>query len=318
MDDGSFSGLLCQESDHTFLDEEETFSDLKSQSVADDEYVKMLADKEISFGFKRDKSFVLSQEIECARLDSIAWILKTRASFGFRSKTAYLSVTYLDRFLSRRPIDSEKLWAIKLLSVACLSLAAKMEEVNVPSLTEFQIDEYNFGSSVIQRMELLVLHTLNWRMRSVTPFVFLRYFITKFWNDTPPNDALSRMVALILAAMREINLVDHRPSIIAAAATLVVLDQSLTKNELECKMNSISYGGFLEIEDVLACYIIMQKLDMEKFNTPDSPNLSPTRLRKTSVLDYPTVSSSVHRKRKRLTFDDSDQCIDRPNEKRFC
>ncbi|KAL5777606.1 hypothetical protein ACOSP7_010532 [Xanthoceras sorbifolium] len=319
MDSSSFSGFLCQETDQILLDEEiseeGTFSGLEKPSVVDDEYVKMLAEKEISFGFKRDKSLVLSQEFECARLESIAWILKNRTEFGFRFQTAYLSVTYFDRFISKRSIDSKKLWAIKLLSVACLSLAAKLEEVNVPSLSEFEIDEYDFGRSAIQRMELLVLNTLNWRMRSVTPFVFLHYFITKFCKDSPPNNILSSTFALILAAMREINLMDHRPSVIAIAATLVVLDQRLTRKELESKMNSITYCGFLEIEDVLACYIIMQKLDMEKLNMPksvNSPDLSPTRLRKSSVLDHSSVSGS---KRKRLTFDDSDQSIDRPNEK---
>ncbi|KAK0575492.1 hypothetical protein LWI29_001434 [Acer saccharum] len=323
MDDSSFSaGLLCLESEQTFLEEEDTFSDLKNHSDLDDEHLKMLTDKEISFGFKSDKSLVLSQEIECARLESIAWILKvsfnfqTRAAFGFRFQTAYLSVTYLDQFLSRKPIDSEKLWAIKLVSVACLSLAAKMEEINVPALTEFQIDEYNFGSNVKQRMELLVLNTLNWRLRSVTPFVFLHYFITKFFNDSPPTNVLSRTVALILSALREINLMDHRPSIIAVAATLVVLDQRLTREALECKLNSISYSEFLEIEDVLACYNVMQKLDMEKLDMPksvNSPDLSPTQLRRTSVLDYPSVSSAgCSNKRKRLTFEDDDQSTDKP------
>ncbi|KAK3231233.1 hypothetical protein Dsin_003114 [Dipteronia sinensis] len=320
MDDSSFSaGLLCQESEQTFLEEEEeedTFSDLKNHSVLDDEQLKILTDKEISFGFKSDKSLVLSQEIECARLESIAWILNTRAAFGFRFQTAYLSVTYLDRFLSRKPIDSEKLWAIKLVSVACLSLAAKMEEINVPALTEFQIDEYDFGSNVKQRMELLVLNTLNWRLRSVTPFVFLHYFSTKFFNDSPPNNVLSRTVALILNAMREINLMDHRPSIIAAAATLVVLDQRLTREALEFKLNSISYSGFLEIEDLLACYSKMQKLDTEKLDMPksvNSPDLSPTQLGRTSVLDYPSVSSAgCSNKRKRLTFEDDDQSTYKP------
>lgn len=96
------------------------------------------------------------------------------------------------------------MWAIKLLSVACLSLAAKMEEVKVPALSEFQTEEYKFASNVILRMELLVLTTLDWRMGSITPFAFLRYFIVNFYKDSPPSNNVSRVVALILATMRGI------------------------------------------------------------------------------------------------------------------
>ncbi|KAL9450231.1 hypothetical protein AB3S75_012045 [Citrus x aurantiifolia] len=300
--DDSLSGLLCPES-KTCLDEDSAVLDVENE----DEYVNTLGDKEISFGFKRgetDKSVMLSDDVKCARLEAIAWILNTRAVFGFRPKTAYLSVTYLDRFLSTRFIDSDKLWAIKLLSVACVSVAAKMEEVKVPALSELQnIDGYNFGNSVILRMELMLLTTMDWRMGSITPFSFLHHFIRKFCKDSSPSNVLPRTVALILAIMREINLMEHRPSAIAVAATLVAFDQKLTRQALE------SCCGFLEVGDVSTCYIIMQKLEMEKYKTPD---LSATHFGTANV-----SSSAVSSKRKRLTFNDSDQRSDGPNEKRL-
>lgn len=171
-------------------------------------------------------------------------------------------------------MQSEQLWAIKLLSVACLSLAAKMEELNVPALSEFQLEDYHFESKVIQRMELLVLNTLEWRMASTTPFAFLYYFITKLCKESPPTNVVSTIVGLILATMRgiwlllklmaliglnassevlmitltvEINLLEYRPSVIAAAATFVAMDQKLTSKTLEWKMKSISCCKFLKI-----------------------------------------------------------------------
>ena len=44
----------------------------------------------------------------------------------------------------------------------------------------------------------------------------------------------------------EVNLVDHRPSVIAAAAILVALDQQLTIEAVELKMSSIHQYSFLE------------------------------------------------------------------------
>lgn len=158
-------------------------------------------------------------------------LIQTRAIFGFRFQTAYLSMTYFDRFLSSRSIDvryfyfksvakfqfntwflllisfiiflqSEKSWAVKLLSVACLSLAAKMEEVKTPALSEFQMEECNFESKIIQRMELLVLNTLQWRMLSITPFSFIQYFIIRFCKESPPRHVVSKTARFILAVVR--------------------------------------------------------------------------------------------------------------------
>jgi cyclin D1/2/4 len=40
-----------------------------------------------------------------------------------------------------------------------------------------------FEARTIQRMELLVLSTLDWRMHAITPFSFIDYFLGKIIND---------------------------------------------------------------------------------------------------------------------------------------
>ncbi|EEF52290.1 cyclin-D5-1 [Ricinus communis] len=325
MENESISELLCQESE-TRLEEQELGDDEAIRNGFGDldreeEYVEMLVEKEISFSkSKEDQSLsTFDNWVKFARLEAITWILKNRAIFGFGFQTAYLSITYFDRFLSRRSIDREKSWAVKLLSVACLSLAAKMEEIKVPPLSNFQIEEYNFESKVIQRMELLVLNTLEWRMISSTPFAFLHYFIIKFSKEPPPSRHLvSRTVGLIFAVVKEITSMEHRPSVIAAAAALMSLDRNLIRKALECKIDSISPSGFLEIEDVFQCYSLMQKLEMEKHGTPTFVNSDvwPTQFRPMSVLENSSVTSAISSKRKRLAFSDSDQNYGLPDQKR--
>ena len=46
---------------------------------------------------------------------------------------------------------------------------------------------YVFETKTIQRMELVVLNTLKWRMQSVTPFSFIDSFIGKV-NDNDDDD----------------------------------------------------------------------------------------------------------------------------------
>ncbi|BAT05466.1 Os08g0421100, partial [Oryza sativa Japonica Group] len=72
-----------------------------------------------------------------ARADSVAWILKVRELYGMLPVTAYLAVSYMDRFLSLHRLPGNG-WAMQLLAVTCLSLAAKMEETLVPSILDLQ------------------------------------------------------------------------------------------------------------------------------------------------------------------------------------
>lgn len=63
--------------------------------------------------------------------------------------------------------------------MACLSLAVKMAECKAMPSTEFQTEDYRFDGKAVQRMELLVLRTLEWRMNRVTPFSYLNYCSSK-------------------------------------------------------------------------------------------------------------------------------------------
>ncbi|XP_038975741.1 cyclin-D5-1-like isoform X1 [Phoenix dactylifera] len=264
----SLSNLICQEDGSTLLlgdgDEEEK-SDMVTvyndccifSETEEDDYIDMLFSKESVRSDSRGSGvYDDSSEdwLKCARSDAVRWILKTKACFGFCSKTAYMAVTYLDRFLMHRRIDDKgKIWAVQLLSVACLSLAAKMEECKVPALSEFR---YDFKSNLIQRMEFLVLNTLEWRLNSVTPFAYLSYFASRLQEHKWSN-LMARAIGFIFAATGVMNLVDHRPSVIAAAATLAAFDERLTQNLAEFKKRTISLRGSLETEHVFSCYCLM-------------------------------------------------------------
>lgn len=201
--------------------------------------------------------------------------------------------------------------------MACLSLAAKMEECKVPLLTDFPVEDYNFEGKVIKRMELLVLNTLEWKISSITPLDYLYYFISKFCKQRSRNLVL-RIIELIYATVQDIHFMNYRPSVITAAATLLAVDQNLTKQCLEFKLSTFS-SGFLEIEDVFSCYNRMQEFDTGKIKLPHyilSPNLSPVRLKEADVFGNSSASSAVSNKRKRLKFNDSDQTYEMPDEKR--
>ncbi|XP_062194112.1 cyclin-D4-1-like isoform X2 [Phragmites australis] len=162
------------------------------------------------------------------RMDAIDWIWKVHTYYNFSPLTACLAVNYLDRFLSLYQLPEGKAWMTQLLSVACVSLAAKMEETSVPLSLDLQVGEarYVFEAKTIQSMELLVLSTLKWRMRAVTPFSYIDYFLHRLnGGDAPPRRSALRSAELILCIARGTHCLDFRPSEVAAAVAAAVVGE---------------------------------------------------------------------------------------------
>ncbi|GAB4844924.1 hypothetical protein Ancab_038315 [Ancistrocladus abbreviatus] len=195
-----------------------------------------------------------------ARKEAVDWICKVQSYYNFGALSSYLSINYLDRFLSAYDMPKGKAWMVHLLAVACLSLAAKVDETDVPLSLDFQIGEskFLFEAKTIQRMELLVLSTLKWRMQSVTPFSFLDYFLYKVNGDQRPSrSSIHQSIQLILSTVKRIDLLEFRPSEIAAAVALSVTGEIQTVDR--GKTISILSDHVLE-ERLLKCVELIQDL----------------------------------------------------------
>lgn len=222
----------------------------------DDEYVALMLSKEGAGGTWGDE---LDEWTKAARTVCVDWIVKTNARFLFSGKTAYVAVTYLDRFLAQRRVDRGKEWALQLLSVACLSLAAKVEEHRVPRLPEFRPDEYDFDSASILRMELLVLGTLKWQMIAGTPFPYLSCFAARFRHDERKAIVL-RAVKCIFASIKAMSSVEYQPSTIALASILVARGgREGTSPNLDEELKAILGSSWQQLHTghVYSCYSVM-------------------------------------------------------------
>ncbi|XP_020585121.1 cyclin-D4-1-like [Phalaenopsis equestris] len=272
--------LLCAEENSSILglDEEEEeierhWSDLSLQQKSCDlygsffmafplesnEYLCLLMEREAEHMPRQDYAERLtSGGLDIIRTHAIDWILKVHAYYNFGHLSAYLSVNYLDRFLSFYELPKGKTWITQLLSVSCLSLAAKMEEEVVPLLLDLQVVEakFVFEAKTIQRMELLLLSTLKWRMQAVTPFSFMECFFRKLnGGNLPSSQSISRAVELILKTIRGIAFLSFKPSEIAAATTLSVKGEA---SALEVK-EAITHFSEIDKMRVLRCYEAMQE-----------------------------------------------------------
>ncbi|BAF30181.1 cyclin-D5-2 [Oryza sativa Japonica Group] len=271
-------------------DDGDVFLFYNAVAAADDEeeeeeYVEQMVSKEASFCCSSSSSLFDAAAgdgygdgdgdgdwFRQARLAAVKWILETRGYFGFGHRTAYLAIAYFDRFCLRRRVDREAMpWAARLLSIACVSVAAKMEEYQSPALSEFDAGGGRvFCSDSIRRMELLVLSTLGWRMGAVTPFDFLPCFSSRLHRHhhggagaAGHGAAAAARVALnavgfIFATAEAGSVLDYRPSTVAAAAILAAsYGAPLTKEALESKMSNLSPSCLIDKENVHACYSMM-------------------------------------------------------------
>ncbi|KAI8550282.1 hypothetical protein RHMOL_Rhmol06G0092900 [Rhododendron molle] len=197
-----------------------------------------------------------------ARREAVEWIGKVVAYFNFGPLCAYLSIIYLDRFLSVYQLPKGKAWMMQLLAVACLSIAAKMEETEVPLSLDLQVGEskFVFEARTIQRMELLVMSTLKWRMKSVTPFSFIDHFLRKINGDKIPlRSSIFLATQLILSTIKGIDFLQFRPSEVAAAAAISVAGESET---VDTETSISLLIEHVEKEKVIKCVEMIQETSL--------------------------------------------------------
>ncbi|KAI9125056.1 hypothetical protein K1719_003672 [Acacia pycnantha] len=208
------------------------------------------------------------------RKEALDWILKAHAYYGFGPLSFCLSANYLDRFLSTYELPRGKSWTVQLLAVACLSLAAKLEEIEVPLLVDLQVGEpkFVFEAKTIERMELLVLSTLRWKMHALTPCSFIDYFLSKLTTRKhPTNSSISRSIQLIVGTIRGIDFLDFMPSEIAAAVAISVTRELQT---IEIHIDKL-ISGLMEEKRVLKCLELIRDLSLMSVSASLSRNLMP-------------------------------------------
>ncbi|XVE66794.1 hypothetical protein DITRI_Ditri08aG0107800 [Diplodiscus trichospermus] len=230
------------------------------------------------------------ESLAVARRDAVEWMLKVNARYGFTTLTAVLSINYLDRFLNSFHFQRDKPWMIQLLAVTCLSLAAKVEETQVPLLHDLQIEEtkYVFEAKTIQRMELLVLSTLKWKMHPITPLSFLDHIIRRLGLKTHLHwEFLRRCERLLLCVISDSRSVHYLPSVLATATMMQVIDQVEPFNPIDYQNQLLSVLKISK-EEVNECY----KLILDLSTRPQNNGLSYSNPPRSNKRKLETVPSS--------------------------
>ncbi|KAA3478854.1 D6-type cyclin isoform 1 [Gossypium australe] len=198
-------------------------------------YLQCLKTSDFHVSFRQEAMSLVFQAQYCCNLDPY---------------TTYLAVTYMDRFISKQEIPV--IWSCFLTL-----MTLKQRE-----------EGFIFDASAIQRMELLVLDALNWRMRTITPFSFICFFISLFeLKDPPLIQALKdRATHIIFQAGNETNLLEFKPSTIAASALLMASHELLPLQFPSFKA-SILCCEFVNEEKLLICFNAVMEMVINEMDT---------------------------------------------------
>ncbi|KAJ1726858.1 B-type cyclin [Coemansia biformis] len=130
----------------------------------------------------------------------VEWLVQVHQRFDLLPETLYLCFNFIDRFLSIKEIMINKL---QLVGVVCLLLAAKYEEMFVPSIEDivFMV-ENNYSAAEILRAERYILRMLNFDLGWPGPMSFLRRI-----SKADEYDMQTRTLAKYLM---EVTLIDER------------------------------------------------------------------------------------------------------------
>lgn len=130
---------------------------------------------ELEIKFKPNPRYVEEVQSEVLwehRVILMDWLIKLHGRFGLLPETLYLAVSIIDRFLSRKNISLSK---YQLCGAASLFIAAKYEEINVPTVSQMiDMTGKQYKRQEFLNAEKYIIGTLNFEFGSPGPMSFLR------------------------------------------------------------------------------------------------------------------------------------------------
>ncbi|XP_078430298.1 cyclin-A3-1-like isoform X2 [Wolffia australiana] len=152
----------------------------------------------------------------------VDWLVEVAEEYKLLSDTLYLTISYIDRFLSFNPLNRQRL---QLLGVSSMLIAAKYEEITPPHVEDFcYITDNTYTREEVIKMESEILKFLRFEMGNPTIKTFLRRFIRAGQDDVQsPKFLQFEFLSNYLAELSliEYNCVGFLPSIVAAASVFL-------------------------------------------------------------------------------------------------
>eukprot|EP00005_Dracoamoeba_jomungandri_P011071 CAMPEP_0174264966 /NCGR_PEP_ID=MMETSP0439-20130205/24632_1 /TAXON_ID=0 /ORGANISM="Stereomyxa ramosa, Strain Chinc5" /LENGTH=436 /DNA_ID=CAMNT_0015351147 /DNA_START=103 /DNA_END=1413 /DNA_ORIENTATION=- len=187
----------------------------------------------------------------------VDWLVEVAEEYELSSETLYLSVLYLDCFLSKRTVKRRN---FQLLGVTAMLIAAKYEEIFPPQVDDFvNISANTYTRQEILAMEVELLDGLEFDLAAATAKVFLRRYLKAAGADLRLAFLASYLCELTL---KEYNMnIRYLPSQIAASSVYLAL---LTLRRTPWTPTLEYYTNYNEEDRALrSCIIDLHRLQVD-------------------------------------------------------
>ncbi|KZV54549.1 hypothetical protein F511_01347 [Dorcoceras hygrometricum] len=190
------------------------------------------------------------------------WLVEVAEEYKLVSDSLYLTVSYIDRFLSTNSINRQKL---QLLGVSSMLIASKYEEITPPHVEDFcYITDNTYTKEEVVKMEADVLKSLKFEMGNPTVKTFLRRFTRIAQEDYKDSILQVEFLGYYLA---ELSLLDYEcikflPSLIAASV-IFLTRYTLQPNQHPWNLDLQRHSRYKAM-DLKECVHILHDLQLRK------------------------------------------------------
>ncbi|KAK9054298.1 hypothetical protein SSX86_025376 [Deinandra increscens subsp. villosa] len=151
----------------------------------------------------------------------IDWLVEVAEEYKLLSETLYLTISYIDRFLSVNVLNRQKL---QLLGVSSMLIAAKYEEIKPPNTEDFSyITDHTYTKEEVVKMEADMLKALKFEMGNPTVKTFLRRLTEVAQKDYKTPNLKLEFLGHYLAelSLLEYGCLKFLPSMVASSVTFL-------------------------------------------------------------------------------------------------
>ncbi|KVH98294.1 G2/mitotic-specific cyclin C13-1-like [Cynara cardunculus var. scolymus] len=151
----------------------------------------------------------------------IDWLVEVAEEYKLLPDSLYLTISYIDRFLSVNVLNRQRL---QLLGVSSMLIASKYEEISPPHTEDFvYITDNTYTKQEVVKMEADVLKTLKFEMGNPTVKTFLRRFTRIAQEDYDTPNLRFEFLSYYLAelSLLDYSLIKFLPSMVAASVTFL-------------------------------------------------------------------------------------------------
>ncbi|KAH1065553.1 hypothetical protein J1N35_030540 [Gossypium stocksii] len=192
----------------------------------------------------------------------VDWLVEVAEEYKLVSDTLYITVSYIDRYLSLNALNRQRL---QLLGVSSMLIASKYEEINPPNVEDFcYITDNTYRKDEVVKMEADILKSLKFELGNPTVKTFLRRFTRVAPEDYKDSTLQLECLGCYLA---ELSLLDYGcvkflPSMVAAS--VIFLARFIIQPKMHPWSSAVQeYSGY-KASDLKECVLIIHDLYLSR------------------------------------------------------